>query len=473
VTTDIEAADMAMDRGWIMNEKGLAVTLCSAICSGARYAGLVSALVGTLMALGPVEAREPEVFYKPPSKSWTQFQSELAECYQRFGAGTSGYTHCLLAYGNSTQPYRAATEPAHQPPAAATPQQQPSLQVFNGDYYNTVLKFGLQIRDGEGAIATSNNPSYRVGDIILRFKAISPVLFLGDEKAPDGQSYSVTGLMLKDGSIRMSGMQAFSPTGLSEWVMVPVAATNMAGMAPSTSARASPPTTANQPRDDGENGAAQAEGPGANIVSSADRSGIKLVVEFNWENAANNGHHGNGISAQIILFTDHIIVSKYGMAPESDNEENGCGKRLVRGPNGKVLPSVENMQQVLNCQDHAARLNESSTHHSVFLPSGAGQRRCTETRLSDGSYRVCAALLSASQDILRMEYEEDINHDGQLSALRARFDITLLRDPGERSGRILGCTAKIVAAYTFNPNQPTKLTAYDHTTVERCTRDAV
>jgi hypothetical protein len=54
----------------------------------------------------------------------------------------------------------------------------------------------------------------------------------------------------------------------------------------------------------------------------------------------------------------------------------------------------------------------------------------------------------------QIEYETDEKHDGQMSAVRTRFELNVL-------GYFQGCSAKIVAAFSFNPRDPGKLTPFD------------
>jgi hypothetical protein len=206
------------------------------------------------------------------------------------------------------------------------------------------------------------------------------------------------------------------------------------------------------------------------LLSPSDGAAVPLSVQLAWTDATHKDGSSSAIWARVILFLDHITVSKFGLTPESSDMERGCDKTALDvGPDGKVLPSDTNIQRFMKCRDRSTPLNVTATRHAVMLPFVPGPSKCTETGLANGSYRICAALLQQSPNTLRMEYEEDSNHDGRLSASRARFDVTLLRGVGALSNRILNCTAKTLAAFTFNPREPSKLAPFDHATVERRT----
>jgi hypothetical protein len=200
----------------------------------------------------------------------------------------------------------------------------------------------------------------------------------------------------------------------------------------------------------------------------SDGGGVELTIELGWTDAAHKVG-SRGISSQVILLSDHLNVSKFGLTWEDRDIQSGCAKMLDVGPDGKTLPSDANIQRINKCRSRGAIANATRTHHAVILPFATGARKCTETGLTNGLYRICAALLQQSPDTLRMEYEENTEHDGKLSASRVRFDITLLRGRGPLSGLTENCTAKTIAAFTFNPSEPSKLMPFDHATIERCT----
>jgi hypothetical protein len=107
--------------------------------------------------------------------------------------------------------------------------------------------------------------------------------------------------------------------------------------------------------------------------------------------------------------------------------------------------------------------------HAVIFPLTAAPRKCSETKLVNGLYQICATLLQVSPARLSLEYEEDTNYDGTFNGHRARFDITVQRDSSIPLGRILGCTVNIVAAYSFNPKEPSKLVPLDKPKQQQCT----
>jgi hypothetical protein len=205
------------------------------------------------------------------------------------------------------------------------------------------------------------------------------------------------------------------------------------------------------------------------MLGTSDTSGVQLNVQIAWGNQIDPYDVNNSpqwISASVILFPDHITVSKNDQTPEANDINRGC--RLDAGPDGKTLLSDSNMQKMVHCMHRAAGANITATQHAVMLAIVGAPRKCTETRLVNGSYRVCAALLRQSQNTLQMEYEEDQDRDGKITAERARFDIVLMRNPNTPLGRIESCTVKTLAAFTFNPKEPSKLTPSVHVTNERC-----
>lgn len=205
------------------------------------------------------------------------------------------------------------------------------------------------------------------------------------------------------------------------------------------------------------------------MLGPSDSAGVQLNVNITWGahiDPYDTNNSPQWISASIILFPDHITVSKYGQTPEANDIQTGC--KLDVGPDGKTLLSDSNFKKMILCSARGAGANITATQHAVMLPLTVGPRKCTETGLANGSYRVCAALLQQSQSTLRMEYEEDQDRDGKITAARARFDIVLLRNPGTPLRRIEGCTVQTLAAFTFNPREPSKLTPSDHVTNDRC-----
>lgn len=195
--------------------------------------------------------------------------------------------------------------------------------------------------------------------------------------------------------------------------------------------------------------------------------GKSLQVVLAWADAINSDGRLNGINADIIIRPDHIIVSRAGVKPEGNAIENECLKRLSIGGQLSITPS--NAQAIKDCRMHAMAAGATSTAHAVIFPLMPAPRKCTEAKLVNGLYRICATLLQISADKLSLEYEEDSNHNGTFYGHRARFEVTLQRDFTIPLGRILGCKVNIVAAYSFNPKEPSKLIPLDNPKQEQCT----
>ena len=202
-----------------------------------------------------------------------------------------------------------------------------------------------------------------------------------------------------------------------------------------------------------------------------DKNGAVLNVLLDWLAKGRS----YGVWPKIIVRPDSLIVTTNSVGPQAGDVETGCADRLRANHVPGSRPSVEEMQQILNCNSRSAVVNAVSPHRSIFLPLGTGPRKCTETDLTHGSYRICAAILQQSADSFQMEYEEDSRINGTLVALRVRFAVNLQRDPASSllAGRIVGCTVKTLAAFTFNPQQPSKMTPFESARLEHCSRDAV
>jgi len=204
------------------------------------------------------------------------------------------------------------------------------------------------------------------------------------------------------------------------------------------------------------------------LLDPSDKDGVPLTVSLEWVNAAETaGHHG--VIAKILLLPDKIVVTRWSLAPEASDIQRGCGKRLTAGPDGKL--SIADMQMILDCESRASIENTTRPFsHGVILPLVSQPKHCVQTKLPNGNYEICAELLQIEPDRIRMRYEEDTYYDGKLDAHLTLFDIFLQRYAGPLSGRISGCTAKIVTAFSFNPRKPSKLVPYDHASYEHCER---
>jgi hypothetical protein len=191
---------------------------------------------------------------------------------------------------------------------------------------------------------------------------------------------------------------------------------------------------------------------------------VELRLVLGWSDDTNKRGDGPGLVPQIILLPDHITVARNGPPLEARNSARECTKRA--GPDGKLTAS--GAQVFMDCRRREAQGFLSTPIHAVMLPVEAGPSKCNETKLSAGSYRICASLLQQTPDLLRMEYEEDTDYGGKLYAYRARFDLALHRLGPDPLGDITGCTVKILAAFSFNPRQPTKLSPFDQVKSELC-----
>jgi hypothetical protein len=202
-------------------------------------------------------------------------------------------------------------------------------------------------------------------------------------------------------------------------------------------------------------------------VGPSDQDGVSLSVDLEWTTIERK----TGIVAKIILHQGEIIVDRWGLTPEADNEETGCGKRISKAHDPKKAITVEEMKEILDCQDRTSTLNSLSIHPSVILDNNS-LSHCTDTKLSNGVYQICAEIISNSPDVIRMQYEESTKYGQKISIDKVRFDLRLLRQSENSSSPIVGCTAKIVAAFTLDPRQSNKLAPFDHIRLEQCQRDS-
>jgi hypothetical protein len=201
------------------------------------------------------------------------------------------------------------------------------------------------------------------------------------------------------------------------------------------------------------------------VDARIDPDPVELNVSLDWVAGATN----NGIWANISLRPDRMLVTTRGLDAAANDFETGCSKN-IRPHGGPV--TIEQMQQVLNCEDQTSTVNSISPHRAVFLPIGEQPQKCTDTNLTNGIYRICAAILRWSSDSFDVEYQENLKTGGIFSVTRARFQINLQRYPRSSllAGRINGCSVILLDGATFNPNQPQKLAHQDRVTGARCTR---
>jgi hypothetical protein len=203
-------------------------------------------------------------------------------------------------------------------------------------------------------------------------------------------------------------------------------------------------------------------------IGPSDQDGVSLTVELGWASLERK----TAIVTKIIFHQDEIIVDRYGLTPKADNEETGCGKRISRAHDPKKAISVQEMGEILDCEDKTTIINTLSVHPSVILDNNTSSH-CTNTSLSNGVYQLCAEIISNSPDVIRVQYEENKKYGAKASIVKVRFDLKVLRQSENPSSPIIGCTAKIVAAFTLDPKQSNKLAPFDHIQGEQCHRGGV
>jgi hypothetical protein len=170
------------------------------------------------------------------------------------------------------------------------------------------------------------------------------------------------------------------------------------------------------------------------------------------------------------LRKDEIIVDRLGLTPAADNEETGCGKRISKAHDPKKAVTVQEMKEILDCEDRTRVINVTAVHRSVILDSKT-LSHCTNTNLSNGIYELCAEIITNSPNVMRMQYEEYKKKGGESSVDKVRFDLSILRiSGGDPSSPVSGCTAKIQAAFTLDARQSNKLEPFDHIVLEQCHR---
>jgi hypothetical protein len=203
-------------------------------------------------------------------------------------------------------------------------------------------------------------------------------------------------------------------------------------------------------------------------LGPSDQDGVRLNVELGWQTAEIK----TTIVANLILDQDEIIVDRYGLTPKADNEDTKCAKRIREAHNPKKAISVQEMGDILDCEDKTTIVNTLSVHPSVILDN-KNSSHCTNTNLSNGIYQLCAEIITDSPNVLRIQYEENKKYGAKTTINKVRFDLEVLRESENPSSPISGCTAKILAAFILDPKQPNKLVPFDHITWERCHRGAV
>jgi hypothetical protein len=198
-------------------------------------------------------------------------------------------------------------------------------------------------------------------------------------------------------------------------------------------------------------------------LGPAEQDGFCLSVDLQWKTTEGKG----GINAEIILRQDEIIVDRFGLTPAADNEETACGKRISKAHDPKKAISPQEMAAIMDCQDRVSQINILSIHSSVILDS-KHLSSCASTKLSEGTYKLCAEVISNSPDVVRLQYEEYTKYGQKASVDKVRFDLKLLRQSENPTSSVVGCTAKIVAAFTLSPGQTNKLAPLDQVLLEQC-----
>jgi hypothetical protein len=198
-------------------------------------------------------------------------------------------------------------------------------------------------------------------------------------------------------------------------------------------------------------------------LGPAEQDGFSLSVDLQWKTTEGKG----GINAEIILQQDEIIIDRFGLTPAADNEETACGKRISKAHDPKKAISPREMAAIMDCQDKVSQINTVSKHSSVILDN-KHLSGCADMKLSDGTYKLCAEVISNSPDVVRLQYEEYTKYGRKSSVDKVRFDLKLLRQSENPTSPVVGCAAKIVAAFTLSPRQPNKLAPLDQVLLEQC-----
>jgi hypothetical protein len=198
-------------------------------------------------------------------------------------------------------------------------------------------------------------------------------------------------------------------------------------------------------------------------LGPAEQDGFHLSVDLGWKTTEGKG----GIDAEIILRKDEIIVDRFGLTPVADNEETACGKRISKAHDPKKALSTQEIAAIMDCQDRISQINTLSIHSSVILSSNH-LSGCANAKLSEGTYELCAEVISNSPDVVRLQYEEYTKNGQKASVNKVRFDLKLLRQSENPTSPVVGCTAKIVAAFTLSPKQTNKLAPLDQVLLEQC-----
>jgi uncharacterized caspase-like protein len=96
-------------------------------------------------------------------------------------------------------------QPAVPPPPPPSPPTTYSARAFDGHWYSTEWKYGYRLRDGVGVASSTNSPNFKVGDIIIRIRAVGAKTFEGQQVYRDGRWYRIRGELRSDGRIYIAG----------------------------------------------------------------------------------------------------------------------------------------------------------------------------------------------------------------------------------------------------------------------------
>lgn len=238
----------------------------------------------------------------------------------------------------------------------------------------------------------------------------------------------------------------------------------LVGVSPAAHAQSA--TTGSERRQVAPGRPAESSSAPSPFESNAEQNGSVLYLTLGWTSEGQTF----GQTPKIIVRSDNLIVSTMQVSSSASDAATGCINRVRAGHRPNTSLSADEMQQLLDCRKLAVRVDAASPRNAIFLPLRTGPRKCTENDLTNGSYRICAALLQQSPDSFRLEYEEGQNVNGKLAVTRTRFEVTLQRRPTNSGlyGRIEECQVSVLDALAFDPKQPRKMQRSGTIRIQRC-----